>query len=210
MNATKLYDPIKRGLDLIVSLLLLVVLSPLFLLLALLVLLNLGSPILFRQQRPGKHGTIFTLYKFRTMTIDSSAVTTAAAPSTATDAVRLTRFGRVLRSTSLDELPELFNILKGDMSFVGPRPLLVEYLPLYSATQAQRHDVRPGLTGLAQVGGRNALSWEDRFTLDVRYVETRSLWLDLSILFRTIGAVVSHRGVTEEGSATMTPFTGSR
>lgn len=160
--------------------------------------LRMGSPVLFRQARPGLDGRPFTLTKFRTMDT-----------GTGDDAARLTPLGRFLRSTSLDELPELWNVLVGDMSLVGPRPLLVEYLPRYSPRQARRHEVRPGLTGLAQVEGRNLVAWEDRFELDVRYVETRTMGLDLQILRRTIGAVLRREGISGDGAATMAPFEGS-
>lgn len=160
--------------------------------------LTMGAPVLFRQVRPGRHGEPFTLVKFRTMRSGEGA-----------DADRLTPLGRWLRASSLDELPELWNVLRGDMSLVGPRPLLVEYLPLYSPRQARRHDVRPGLTGLAQVTGRNLVDWEARFELDVQYVETRTLALDLRIIGRTVAAVLRREGISGEGEATMAPFTGS-
>ena len=205
------YDSLKRVLDLALSLVALVVLSPALALVALLVLLDMGRPVLFTQDRPGRGGRIFRLYKFRTMRLTDergSASTGSDVAAAATDGERLTRLGRVLRATSLDELPELFNIMRGDMSLVGPRPLLVEYLPLYSAKQARRHEVRPGLTGLAQVSGRNALDWETRFALDVRYVDERSFMLDCRILAQTVAAVFSQKGISAEGSATMPPFTG--
>lgn len=170
---------------------------------AVLVWLKLGSPVLFRQQRPGMNARIFELIKFRTMTDQRDT-----AGNLLPDAVRLTPFGRWLRATSLDELPELLNVLRGDMSLVGPRPLLVQYLQRYSARQARRHEVRPGLTGLAQVMGRNALSWEEKFELDVQYVETRNLWFDLKILALTIKAVVCRTGISAAGDATMPEFTG--
>jgi lipopolysaccharide/colanic/teichoic acid biosynthesis glycosyltransferase len=188
----------KRALDVVLSAVALVVLALPMLGIALAVRLQMGSPVLFRQVRPGLHGEPFTLVKFRTMRTGSG-----------TDAERLTRLGRFLRSTSLDELPELWNILRGDMSLVGPRPLLVEYLERYSPRQARRHEVRPGLTGLAQVEGRNLVGWDDRLELDVRYVETRSLALDLRIIGRTLGAVVRREGISGEGEATMAPFQGS-
>lgn len=165
---------------------------------AVLIRLRMGSPVLFRQERPGLGGRPFTLIKFRTMRAGAGD-----------DDVRLTRLGRFLRTTSLDELPELWNVLVGDMSLVGPRPLLVEYLPRYSARQARRHEVRPGLTGLAQVEGRNLVAWEERFELDVRYVDTRSLALDLRIIARTVSAVLRREGISGEGEATMAPFQGS-
>jgi lipopolysaccharide/colanic/teichoic acid biosynthesis glycosyltransferase len=212
------FDTPKRIFDVVFSLLLLIVLSPLLMLLSLLVWGNLGRPILFVQTRPGKGGRLFRLYKFRTMKtsteLDCAAQTVTSGEvevsAVASDERRLTRFGRLLRATSLDELPELFNILRGDMSFVGPRPLLVAYLPLYSPGQARRHEGRPGLTGLAQVSGRNALDWEERFALDVAYVDQRSLWLDLKILGRTAAAVLRREGVHAEGSATAEPFTGTQ
>jgi lipopolysaccharide/colanic/teichoic acid biosynthesis glycosyltransferase len=191
----------KRVLDVLLSAAGLVLLSPLLLALALAVRLALGSPILFRQSRPGLHGRPFTLYKFRSLRDDPSGVRT--------DEERLTRFGSMLRQTSLDELPELWNVLRGDMSLVGPRPLLMEYLPLYTPEQAHRHDVRPGLTGWAQVNGRNAISWEEKFRLDLWYVEHRSLWLDLRILAMTLRRVIAGAGISEPGQATATPFRGS-
>jgi len=193
----KLYDYMKRFLDTVSALILLIILSPVFLAISLLVIINLGRPVLFRQVRTGKDGLIFTLYKFRTMTVGDSD-----------DADRLTPFGRVLRATSLDELPELINILKGDMSLVGPRPLLPEYLPLYNTQQARRHEVRPGLTGLAQVSGRNALTWEERFEYDVKYVDTRSFMLDNHILARTISTVFGREGISDDTSVTMESFRG--
>lgn len=165
---------------------------------------KLGSPVFFRQTRPGLNGKPFQMVKFRTMT-DERAPDGQLLP----DAVRLTPFGRFLRATSLDELPELWNVLKGDMSLVGPRPLLMEYLPLYSPDQARRHEVRPGITGWAQVNGRNALSWEDKFKLDVWYVDHRSVWLDFKILWLTVRKVLVREGISAEGEATMRKFTGS-
>lgn len=173
------------------------------LILAILVRLKLGSPIFFRQKRPGLHGEIFDLLKFRTMTDARDEKGELLA-----DGVRLTRFGKWLRSTSLDELPELFLILKGDMSLVGPRPLLIQYLPLYSAEQARRHEARPGLTGWAQINGRNAISWEEKFKLDVWYVDNWSVWLDLKILFLTVWRVVRREGISASNEATMPYFTG--
>ncbi len=189
----------------ILALIHLLMLLPLLVPLALLTALLLGRPILFTQLRPGHRGRPFRLYKFRTMT-------TAVAPdgSLLPDAQRLTRFGRFLRSTSLDELPELINILRGEMAFVGPRPLLMEYLPLYSPTQMRRHDVLPGITGWAQVNGRNAISWEEKFALDVWYVEHRSFWLDCRIILLTIGKVLRRDGISAQGEATAKPFTGTR
>ena len=188
----------------LLALVLVLLLSPLILVIALAVRLRLGGPVLFSQQRPGLHGRPFQLVKFRTMTQcrDGDG---ALLP----DAQRLTSFGQWLRRSSLDELPELFNILRGDMVFVGPRPLLMEYLPLYSHEQARRHLVRPGLTGWAQVQGRNSLSWEDKFRLDVWYVDNRSLALDLWIVWLTIVTVIRRDGINAVGEATMTPFTGS-
>lgn len=164
----------------------------------------MGSPVLFRQVRPGLNGKPFEMIKFRTM---KYALDAAGNPLP--DSERLTPFGQFLRSSSLDELPELWNVLKGDMSLVGPRPLLMEYLPLYSPEQARRHEVRPGVTGWAQVNGRNTLSWEDKFKLDVWYVDNRSLWLDIKVLFLTVKKVLVRDGISAEGEATMSKFTGS-
>ena len=194
----------KRFFDCMIALLVLIVLSPLYLLVAAAVRLKLGSPVIFKQMRPGKDEKLFNVYKFRTMT-DARDANGEPLP----DAVRLTKFGQFLRSTSLDELPEFVNVLKGDMSLIGPRPLLVQYLPLYSETQRHRHDVRPGLTGLAQCSGRNLLSWEDRFDLDVQYVQTLSFKLDVSIVFRTALGVLRREGISSETSVTMEPFRGS-
>ncbi len=194
----------KRLFDLIASALALIVLSPVMGLTALLVRINLGEPILFRQQRPGYKGRPFHIFKFRTMA-DRFATDGSLLP----DSERLGRFGRVLRSTSLDELPELFNILRGEMSVVGPRPLLMEYLPLYSIEQARRHDMPPGLTGWAQVNGRNALSWQDKFRLDVWYVDHWSFWLDLKIIILTLVKVFKREGITQEGQVTAEKFTGN-
>lgn len=199
----RVYDAFKRLLDIAASAALLVLLSPLLLLTALLVRVNLGSPVLFAQQRPGRNGRVFTLYKFRTM---QAAEGRGDVSAVASDAERLTRFGRFLRSTSLDELPELLNVLLGHMSIVGPRPLLVEYLERYNSEQARRHEVRPGITGWAQVNGRNAVDWDERFAMDVWYVDNRSLLLDLKIVLMTFAAVVKREGVSAEGQATMTPF----
>lgn len=195
---------LKRGFDLLASALALLLLAPVLAVLALLVRRKLGTPVLFRQQRPGLHGRPFMMQKFRTMT-DARGASGELLP----DAVRLTPFGRWLRATSLDELPELWNVLKGDMSLVGPRPLLMEYLPLYSPHQARRHEVRPGITGWAQVNGRNALGWEAKFDLDVWYVEHASLWLDLRILALTVWRVLRPQGINAPGSATAEKFTGS-
>lgn len=194
----------KRAFDLIIALLALVVLLPIILLVGLLIRFKLGSPVLFRQTRPGLNGKPFNMLKFRSM-LDATDRDGNQLP----DEQRLTRFGRILRSTSLDELPGLLNVLKGDMSLVGPRPLLMEYLPLYSTEQARRHEVRPGITGWAQINGRNAISWEDKFKLDLWYVDNRSIVLDIKILFLTIKKVFVRDGITAAGEATMTKFTGS-
>jgi lipopolysaccharide/colanic/teichoic acid biosynthesis glycosyltransferase len=194
----------KRIFDVVASSAALIALFLPLLVIAVLVRLCLGSPVLFRQMRPGLHGRPFQLVKFRTMT-DAADAEGHPLP----DAVRLTRFGAFLRSTSLDELPELWNVLKGDMSLVGPRPLLTEYLPLYSTRQSWRHEVKPGLTGWAQVNGRNALTWEDRLEMDVWYVENRSLLLDLKIILMTLGIVLKRSGIRHEGSATMERFKGN-
>ena len=195
---------IKRWLDFILSLLAIIILSPILLIVALLVRIKLGSPVIFKQKRPGLHEKIFTLYKFRTMT-DEKDKDGNLLP----DDQRLTKFGKLLRSTSLDELPELFNILRGDMSIVGPRPLLVKYLPLYNEHQKHRHDVRPGFTGWAQCNGRNAISWEEKFDLDIYYVKHVSFRLDLSIIFKTIKIVFLREGISSDTSATMEEFKGS-
>jgi lipopolysaccharide/colanic/teichoic acid biosynthesis glycosyltransferase len=195
----------KRLTDIVVSFSLLVFLSPLILLLAVLVRLYIGSPILFKQQRPGLHEKPFFIYKFRTMS-DSLDEDGNLLP----DADRLSAFGRFVRSTSLDELPNLWIILKGDMSFVGPRPLLMEYLPLYNTEQAKRHLVKPGLTGWAQVNGRNAISWKEKFALDVWYVEHQSIWLDLKIIFMTVKKIFLREGISATGEATMPKFTGNK
>ncbi len=196
---------VKRLFDLFVSLFALMALWPVILLVGLLIRFKLGSPVLFKQTRPGLHGKPFNMLKFRSM-LDATDKDGNPLP----DEQRLTRFGRILRSTSLDELPGLINVLKGDMSLVGPRPLLMEYLPLYSAEQARRHEVRPGITGWAQVNGRNAISWEDKFKLDVWYVDNRSIWLDIKILFLTVKKVFVREGISAAGEATMSKFTGSR
>ena len=180
----------KRPMDFILSLIAIIVLSPVMLIVAILIRIKLGSPIIFKQKRPGLNEKIFTLYKFRTMT-DERDENGELLP----DSVRLTRFGKFLRSTSLDELPELFNILKGHMSIVGPRPLLVQYLPLYNEHQKRRHEVRPGLSGWAQVNGRNAISWEDKFNLDIEYVDSVSLALDIKIIFMTCKKVFEKEGI---------------
>lgn len=193
----------KRPMDFICSLLALIVLSPVLLIVAILVRIKLGSPVIFCQERPGKDEKIFKLYKFRSMT-DKRDSSGELLP----DEERLTKFGEMLRATSLDELPELWNILKGDMSIVGPRPLLVQYLPLYNAEQRHRHDVRPGLTGLAQVNGRNTVSWQDRFQYDVAYVKNVKFLEDLHIILQTVGAVLHRTGINSENSATMEDFLG--
>ena len=196
---------LKRAFDIAASTSALVVLSPVLAITAYKVKKELGSPVLFRQTRPGLHGRPFEMIKFRTMK-DATDKEGNALP----DSERLTDFGKKLRASSLDELPELWNVLKGDMSLVGPRPLLMEYLTLYSAEQAKRHNVRPGVTGYAQVNGRNSLSWEDKFKLDTWYVEHQSLWLDMKILLKTVKKVIIKDGISAEGEATMTKFTGSR
>jgi lipopolysaccharide/colanic/teichoic acid biosynthesis glycosyltransferase len=195
---------LKRLFDLVVAGLGLLVLALPLLALASLIRRKLGSPVLFCQVRPGLHGQSFEMVKFRTMTDDRDA-DGALLP----DVQRLTPFGRFLRASSLDELPELWNVIKGDMSLVGPRPLLMEYLPLYTPEQARRHEVRPGITGWAQVNGRNAISWEDKFALDVWYVDHRSGWLDIHILWMTVRKVLRRDGISAAGEATMTRFTGS-
>lgn len=194
----------KRLLDVVASGLGLLALSPVIVVVAVLVRLKLGSPIFFRQQRPGRAGLSFDMVKFRTMR-DAVDARGNALP----DEERMTCLGSFLRSSSLDELPELWNVFKGDMSLVGPRPLLMEYLPLYSAKQARRHEVRPGVTGWAQVNGRNAISWEEKFRLDVWYVDNHSFWLDIKILLMTVKKVFVRDGISADGQATMTRFTGS-
>lgn len=195
---------LKRVLDIAIASTALVLLSPVHALVAYKVKKNLGSPVLFRQVRPGLHGKPFEMIKFRTM---KDAVD--AQGNSLPDSERLTPFGKMLRATSLDEMPELWNVIKGDMSIVGPRPLLMEYLPLYNAEQAKRHDVRPGITGHAQVNGRNAISWEKKFELDTWYVEHQSLWLDFKIMLKTIQKVIAKDDISAEGEATMSKFTGS-
>ena len=199
-----IYKYIKRILDIISSLLAIIILSPLLAVTAVLVKTKLGSPVLFRQERPGKDEKIFTLMKFRTMT-DERDENGELLP----DEVRLTKFGKFLRSTSIDELPELFNILKGDMSVIGPRPLLVEYIPRYNEHQHRRHEVRPGLSGWAQVNGRNTVSWEDKFDMDVHYVDNYSLAMDVKIFFMTVLNVLKREGISSETSATMEVFMGT-
>lgn len=200
----RVYDAVKLVLDLVAATPALVLLLPVLAVVALLVRAKLGSPVLFTQERPGKDGHIFAVYKFRTMR--DAAFGTTGVDAVASDAERLTSFGRFLRSTSLDELPELINVLKGDMSVVGPRPLLPEYLDRYNGEQARRHEVRPGITGWAQVNGRNAVSWDERFKMDVWYVDHRSFALDARIVFRTVSAVVSREGVSAPDAETMQPF----
>ncbi len=195
---------LKRVLDIVISFCALAVLWPLLLVVAVLVRIKLGSPVLFSQERPGKDEKIFRMYKFRTMT-DERDENGALLP----DEVRLTSFGKFLRSTSLDELPELWAIFTGKMSFVGPRPLLVQYLPLYNEEQHRRHAVRPGLTGWAQVNGRNLVSWQERFRLDVEYVDKMSLWMDIKIIFLTVKTVLVREGISSETSATMEFFRGN-
>lgn len=200
----KKYDAYKRAIDVCVAASGLIVTMPIQLLIAGLVYRNLGSPVLFKQARPGKDGEIFELLKFRSMrNVDESR-------GWVTNEQRITRFGDFLRSSSLDEIPSLFNILRGDMSLIGPRPLLVNYLPLYSQEQSRRHEIRPGLTGLAQVNGRNKLDWNSRFRLDVEYVDNRSFGLDLKILWKTIIKVLRRDGISSEGHVVGAPFQGSQ
>jgi sugar transferase EpsL len=196
---------LKRVFDFIVSLIALIILSPVILVVAILVRYKLGSPVLFKQQRPGLHGKPFYLYKFRTMTEERDEK-----GELLPDHLRLTPFGQFLRKYSLDELPQLFNVLKGDISLVGPRPLLMEYLELYTPEQARRHEVKPGITGWAQVNGRNAISWEEKFKLDVWYVDNHSFWLDLRILFLTVIKVFKSEGINHVGHVTMEKFTGTK
>ncbi len=204
----KAYGPyerfVKRPQDFLCALLALIVLSPVILILAILVRVKLGSPVLFSQDRPGRNGKIFRLHKFRSMTNARDAE-----GNLLPDDQRLPKFGRLLRSTSLDELPELFNILKGDMAVVGPRPLLVQYLTRYNAHQARRHEVRPGFTGLAQINGRNAITWEEKFDWDVRYVDRVTFLGDWKIIFRTVKSVVKREGISAAGEATMEEFMGT-
>ena len=195
----------KRLLDIIIASIALILLSPLYAYVAYKVKKNLGSPVLFRQVRPGLNGKPFEMIKFRTM---KDAVDEQGNPLP--DSERLTPFGKMLRSTSLDEMPELWNVIKGDMSVVGPRPLLMEYLPLYNEEQAKRHNVRPGMTGHAQVNGRNAISWEEKFKLDTWYVENQSIWLDFKIMLKTVQKVIAKDDINADGEATMTKFTGTK
>lgn len=196
---------IKRLLDFILSLIALIGLSPLMIIIYILVIIKLGKPGIFKQQRPGKDEKLFTLYKFRTMT-DEKDENGNLLP----DSERLTRFGKILRSTSLDELPELINIIKGDMAIVGPRPLLVEYLPLYNKEQKHRHDVRPGLTGLAQINGRNSISWENKFNDDIEYIHNINFLYDTKIVLMTIIKVLKREGITQTNNATMEKFRGNK
>jgi len=195
----------KRFFDIIATGSIFLMISPVMVGVALLVRFNLGSPILFRQARPGLHGKPFQMVKFRTM-LDAKD----AGGNLLSDEARLTRFGQLLRSASLDELPGLWSVLKGDMSLVGPRPLLMEYLPLYSREQARRHEAKPGVTGWAQVNGRNAISWEEKFRLDVWYIDNQSLWLDVKILFMTVAKVLFRHGISADGEATMPAFSGTQ
>ncbi|MEG2748799.1 MAG: sugar transferase [Acinetobacter sp.] len=196
---------LKRILDVAIASTALVLLSPVYALVAYKVKKNLGSPVLFRQTRPGLHGQPFEMIKFRSMK-DAMDATGHPLP----DSERLTPFGKMLRATSLDEMPELWNVIKGDMSIVGPRPLLMEYLPLYNSEQAKRHEVRPGITGYAQVNGRNAISWEKKFELDTWYVENQSLWLDFKIMLKTVKKVLAKDDISAEGDVTMHKFTGTK
>ena len=196
---------IKRLLDIVLSLFAIIISSPLFIIIGILVLVFLGKPAIFRQNRPGKDEKIFTLYKFRTMTNK-----TDKNGNLLSDEARLTKFGKFLRKTSLDEIPEFINILKGDMSFIGPRPLLVEYLPYYTDEERHRHDVRPGLTGLAQVNGRNLLNWDERFKKDLEYVNNLTFMNDLKIVFKTIKVVLSHSGINDKKTMTMTALSNER
>lgn len=195
----------KRLFDIVVAILGLLILSPFFLVLMLLVRLKLGGPVFFTQIRPGRDGKPFKIIKFRSMTDAKDGQ-----GNLLSDTARLTTLGHFLRSTSLDELPELWNVLKGDMSLVGPRPLLLEYLPLYTGEQGRRHEVRPGITGWAQVNGRNTISWEEKFKLDVWYVENQSFWLDVKILFLTVKKVVMREGISAKGEVTMKKFSGAK
>ena len=196
---------LKRLLDIVIASTALVLLSPLYFYVAHKVKKNLGSPVLFRQVRPGLHGKPFEMIKFRSM---KDALDEQGNPLP--DSERLTSFGKMLRATSLDEMPELWNVIKGDMSIVGPRPLLMEYLPLYNSEQAKRHEVRPGITGYAQVNGRNAISWEKKFELDTWYVENQSLWLDFKIMLKTVKKVLAKDDISAEGEVTMHKFTGTK
>lgn len=206
IHKVRLYQKyFKRPMDVILSLCALIVLSPILTATALLVRIKLGSPVLFKQKRPGLHEKIFMMYKFRTMT-DEKDENGNLLP----DEIRLTRFGKILRSTSIDELPELINIIKGDMSIVGPRPLLVQYLPLYNEYQRQRHDVKPGLTGNAQVHGRNAITWEEKFKLDINYTQNITFFGDWKLIFKTVGKVFKREGISFGNAATMEIFKGTK
>lgn len=195
----------KRIIDFILALIVLIILTPVLLIIVILIRIKLGTPVIFKQERPGLHEKIFTLYKFRTMT-DARDEDGNLLP----DDMRLTRFGKILRSTSLDELPELFNVLKGDMAIVGPRPLLVKYLPLYNEQQKHRHDVRPGFTGYAQVNGRNAISWKEKFQLDIYYIKHLTFAMDIKIILKTVRVVLFKEGITSQTYVTMEEFTGEQ
>ncbi|CAH6902549.1 Uncharacterized sugar transferase EpsL [Vibrio chagasii] len=195
----------KRMFDFVVSLLALFILTPVFFITSALIFIKIGRPVLFKQERPGKNGAVFSMLKFRTMNNNKDST-----GKLLSDECRLTSFGTILRKTSLDELPGLWNVLKGDMSLVGPRPLLVQYLPLYNKEQARRHDVLPGITGWAQINGRNAISWEEKFALDVWYVDNRTFWLDIKILTLTVKKVFIKEGISAVGHVTIEPFTGSK
>lgn len=200
------YDKyIKRSIDFVLSLIAIIILSPVLAIVALLVRIKLGGPVLFKQKRPGLNEKVFTMYKFRTMTDERDSE-----GKLLPDEVRLTKFGKTLRSTSLDELPELFNILKGDMAIVGPRPLLVQYLPLYNDRQKKRHCVKPGITGYAQVNGRNSITWEEKFEYDVYYVYNITIALDINVFFKTIEIVLKRDGINSDSDATMEDFKGSK
>ena len=201
-----MYRYVKRGLDFIVSFLMLVILSPLMLIAAILIKNNLDGPVLFKQERPGKNGKIFTVYKFRTMSVK----THDESGRELSDVERMTGIGNFLRKTSIDELPQLINILKGEMSFIGPRPLLKEYLPLYTKEQMHRHDVTPGISGWAQVNGRNTISWEEKFALDVYYADNLSFKLDVKIFFKTIANVLKQEGINCDDTNTMEKFRGTQ
>jgi len=198
------FDQLKRGLDFLGAAVLGIVLLPIFIFVALLILLLDGKPVLFTQRRPGKGGKPFTLYKFRTMKVGLPG------PNLSSEKARVSKLGMFLRTLSLDELPQLWNVIRGDMSFVGPRPLLMEYLPLYNKHQARRHEVRPGISGLAQVGGRNRLSWEEKFDLDIRYVDSRSFRLDFLIVVKSLRVVFLRKGIAPERMEWVDPFTGSQ
>lgn len=200
------YDKyVKRSIDFVLSLIAIIILSPVLLLVAALVRIKLGSPVIFKQRRPGLNEKIFTMYKFRTMTDERDSK-----GNLLSDEIRLTKFGKILRTTSLDELPELFNILKGDMAIVGPRPLLVQYLPLYDKQQKRRHCVKPGITGYAQVNGRNRVCWEKKFELDIAYINKISILLDIRIVLKTVKTVFFREGITSDNSETMEIFTGTK